>query len=73
MSFLTHFIKKYFYRTGRKNIFFIAILLQIICGAAMAYIPYWPLFAILRIGVGFAHPGIFVMAVVIGKYHVFST
>lgn len=33
----------------------------------MAYVPYWPLFALFRFGVGFSHPGIFVIAVVIGK------
>lgn len=32
----------------------------------MAYVPWWPLFALLRIGVGFAHPGIFLIANVIG-------
>lgn len=51
---------------GRKKSFFAAILLQITCGTLMAFVPWYPLFALLRIGVGFAHPGIFIIAVVIG-------
>lgn len=53
-------------KIGRKTVFFLAILIQVTCGAIMAYIPWWPLFALFRIGVGFAHPGIFLVAVVIG-------
>uniref|UniRef100_A0A915I844 Major facilitator superfamily (MFS) profile domain-containing protein n=1 Tax=Romanomermis culicivorax TaxID=13658 RepID=A0A915I844_ROMCU len=52
---------------GRKRIFFLAIAIEILCGTAMAYIPWWPLFALFRFGLGFAHPGIFVTAVVIGE------
>ncbi|VDM96737.1 unnamed protein product [Thelazia callipaeda] len=53
-------------RIGRKKIFFIAIVIQIIAGALMALVPHWAAFAGLRAVVGFAHPGIFVIAVVIG-------
>jgi predicted MFS family arabinose efflux permease len=55
-----------YFRIGRKKVFFIAIALQIFSGATMAIAPNWQTFALLRIGVGFAHPGIFVIAVVIG-------
>ena len=32
----------------------------------MSFVPHWIAFALLRISVGFCHPGIFVIAVVIG-------
>lgn len=41
----------------------------IISGVLMAVVPYWTAFALLRAAVGFAHPGIFVIAVVIGMLH----
>ncbi|EFO22125.2 hypothetical protein LOAG_06361 [Loa loa] len=53
-------------RIGRKKVFFIAIIMLIISGALMAVVPFWTAFALLRAAVGFAHPGIFVIAVVIG-------
>ncbi|KAL3982367.1 Sugar transporter family protein [Acanthocheilonema viteae] len=53
-------------RIGRKKVFFIAIIMLIISGVLMAVVPYWTAFALLRTTVGFAHPGIFVIAVVIG-------
>ncbi|VDK57122.1 unnamed protein product [Anisakis simplex] len=51
---------------GRKNVFFLAIVLQLTAGVLMALVPNWPSFCILRGVVGFTHPGIFVIAVVIG-------
>ena len=53
-------------RIGRKKVFFIAIVLQIIGSAGMALSPHWLMYALARICVGFAHPGIFVIAVIIG-------
>uniref|UniRef100_A0A5S6QYI4 MFS domain-containing protein n=1 Tax=Trichuris muris TaxID=70415 RepID=A0A5S6QYI4_TRIMR len=53
-------------RFGRKIVFFISIILQLSCGTLIAVVPYWPVVALLRFGLGFAHPGIFVIAVVIG-------
>uniref|UniRef100_A0A915PIM3 Major facilitator superfamily (MFS) profile domain-containing protein n=1 Tax=Setaria digitata TaxID=48799 RepID=A0A915PIM3_9BILA len=53
-------------RIGRKKVFFISIIMLIVSGVLMAVAPYWPAFALLRAAVGFAHPGIFVIAVVIG-------
>ncbi|GMT34989.1 hypothetical protein PFISCL1PPCAC_26286, partial [Pristionchus fissidentatus] len=53
-------------RIGRKKVFFIAIALQIICGFLQSVAPTWWLYAIVRAGTGFSHPGIFVIAVVIG-------
>jgi OCT family organic cation transporter-like MFS transporter 4/5 len=44
-------------KIGRKKVFFIAICLQIVAGLGMTVSPHWILFAILRAGVGFAHPG----------------
>ncbi|VDK29051.1 unnamed protein product [Gongylonema pulchrum] len=52
-------------RIGRKRVFFIAIITLITSGILMAVVPYWAAFALLRAAVGFAHPGIFVIAVVI--------
>lgn len=49
--------------------FFIAIIILIISGVLMAVVPYWTAFALLRAAVGFSHPGIFVIAVVIGMLH----
>ncbi|KAL1226617.1 Organic cation transporter protein [Trichinella spiralis] len=53
-------------RFGRKVVFFVAIILQMFCGSMIAVVPYWPLVALFRVGLGFSHPGIFVIAVVIG-------
>ncbi|OUC42828.1 putative transporter, major facilitator family protein [Trichinella nativa] len=53
-------------RFGRKVVFFLAIILQMFCGSMIAVVPYWPLVALFRVGLGFSHPGIFVIAVVIG-------
>ncbi|KAI6229142.1 Organic cation transporter protein [Aphelenchoides fujianensis] len=53
-------------RIGRKKVFFVAIILQIVSGLSMVLAPHWTVFGVLRAGVGFAHPGIFVIAVVIG-------
>uniref|UniRef100_A0A1I7YS92 MFS domain-containing protein n=1 Tax=Steinernema glaseri TaxID=37863 RepID=A0A1I7YS92_9BILA len=53
-------------RIGRKKVFSIALVTQIGCGLLMAIAPHWAVYGILRAGVGFAHPGIFVIAVVIG-------
>ncbi|TMS37400.1 hypothetical protein L596_004337 [Steinernema carpocapsae] len=53
-------------RIGRKKVFIIAILTQIVCGLLMVVAPHWMFYGTLRAGVGFAHPGIFVIAVVIG-------
>ncbi|PIC41350.1 hypothetical protein B9Z55_008798 [Caenorhabditis nigoni] len=53
-------------RIGRKKVFFLAILIQITCAYLIAFAPYWWLYAIARAGTGFSHPGIFVIAVVIG-------
>lgn len=53
-------------RIGRKKVFFLAILIQIVCAYLIAVAPYWWLYALARAGTGFSHPGIFVIAVVIG-------
>ncbi|KAK6025662.1 transporter, major facilitator family protein [Ostertagia ostertagi] len=55
-----------YFRIGRKKVFLIAIFLQIVCGFAVVVVPTWWLFALFRAGLGFSHPGIFVIAVVIG-------
>ena len=44
-------------RIGRKKVFLIGIVLLIVCSFGMAIAPHWTIFGILRIGVGFAHPG----------------
>ncbi|KRZ21263.1 Organic cation transporter protein [Trichinella pseudospiralis] len=54
------------YRFGRKVVFFLAIILQMFCGCMIAVVPYWPLVALFRTGLGFSHPGLFLIAVVIG-------
>ncbi|PAV92004.1 hypothetical protein WR25_22122 isoform B [Diploscapter pachys] len=53
-------------KIGRKKVFFIAIILQIICGLLIPLAPCWPVYALFRLGTGVSHPGIFVIAVVIG-------
>ncbi|CAB3402713.1 unnamed protein product [Caenorhabditis bovis] len=53
-------------RIGRKKVFFLAILIQIVCAYVIAVAPFWWIYAIARAGTGFSHPGIFVIAVVIG-------
>ncbi|GMR48558.1 hypothetical protein PMAYCL1PPCAC_18753, partial [Pristionchus mayeri] len=52
---------------GRWDIcFFIAIALQILCGFLQSVVPFWWLYALVRAGTGFSHPGASVIAVVIG-------
>ncbi|GMS95890.1 hypothetical protein PENTCL1PPCAC_18065, partial [Pristionchus entomophagus] len=53
-------------RIGRKKCFFIAIFLQIVCGFAQSVATTWWLYALVRAGTGFSHPGASVIAVVIG-------
>uniref|UniRef100_A0A914DR38 Major facilitator superfamily (MFS) profile domain-containing protein n=2 Tax=Acrobeloides nanus TaxID=290746 RepID=A0A914DR38_9BILA len=53
-------------RLGRKKIVFTAMILEIVCGFALAFSPHWSLFAIARIGVGMAHPAITSTCIVIG-------
>ncbi|CEF60776.1 Solute carrier family 22 member 13 [Strongyloides ratti] len=53
-------------RIGRKKVFMIAIIMQIVAGLLMPIAPNWLFYAFLRIITGFAHPGIFVIAVIIG-------
>ncbi|CAD5226168.1 unnamed protein product [Bursaphelenchus xylophilus] len=53
-------------RIGRKKVFFIAINVLIVSGIGMVVAPHWIIFSLCRIAVGFSHPGIFVIAVVIG-------
>uniref|UniRef100_A0A7E5A0H0 MFS domain-containing protein n=1 Tax=Panagrellus redivivus TaxID=6233 RepID=A0A7E5A0H0_PANRE len=66
-------------RIGRKNVFLIALTIQFFSGIGMALSPHWMMYAICRFGVGLAHPGIFVISVVIGvelvspKYRQLST
>ncbi|CAI4228458.1 unnamed protein product [Auanema sp. JU1783] len=53
-------------KIGRKKVFFLAIVIQITCGLGVAIAPTWWIYAVFRAGTGFSHPGIFVIAVVIG-------
>ncbi|GMR48559.1 hypothetical protein PMAYCL1PPCAC_18754, partial [Pristionchus mayeri] len=53
-------------RIGRKKCFFVAIALQILCGFVQSVAPTWWIYAFFRAGTGFSHPGIFVIANVIG-------
>ncbi|KAF8371340.1 hypothetical protein PRIPAC_77769 [Pristionchus pacificus] len=52
---------------GRWDIcFFVAIALQILCGFVQSVAPTWWLYALVRAGTGFSHPGASVISVVIG-------
>ncbi|RCN35084.1 solute carrier family 22 member 4 family protein [Ancylostoma caninum] len=53
-------------RIGRKKVCIMAIATQVTFGLASVFAPTWWSFAILRAGIGFSHPGIFVIAVVVG-------
>ncbi|CAJ0936143.1 unnamed protein product, partial [Mesorhabditis belari] len=53
-------------KIGRKKVFFIAIILQMIAGMMQSIVPVWWMYVIFRAATGFAHPGIFVIAVIIG-------
>ncbi|KIH69079.1 transporter, major facilitator family protein [Ancylostoma duodenale] len=53
-------------RIGRKKVCIMAIATQVTFGLASVFAPTWWAFAILRAGIGFSHPGIFVIAVVVG-------
>ena len=37
------------FRIGRKKVFFIAIIIQIICGLLIPLAPYWPAYALFRL------------------------
>lgn len=54
-------------RFGRKIVFVLAIVIQITCGSIMAFVPWWPLFAFLLMCVGLSHPGIVLIAIVLGR------
>ena len=56
-----------FYRIGRKKLFFLALVLLMLTGNAMVIAPHWIIFGILRCLVGFSHPGIISISVVIGS------
>ena len=48
---------KTFFSIGRKTVFFVAIIIQILSGIGMATVPYWPLFMLFRAAAGCSHPG----------------
>lgn len=41
-------IYNFFFRTGRKLVFYIAIVMQITCGVLLPVAPTWWIFAILK-------------------------
>uniref|UniRef100_A0A183FQU4 MFS domain-containing protein n=1 Tax=Heligmosomoides polygyrus TaxID=6339 RepID=A0A183FQU4_HELPZ len=53
-------------KIGRKRVFYLAIVIQTVCGSLLTVAPTWWLFAFLKAGTGFAQPGIFGVAVVLG-------
>ncbi|KIH46788.1 hypothetical protein ANCDUO_23157 [Ancylostoma duodenale] len=53
-------------KIGRKKVFYIAILIQISCGVLLSVAPTWWIFAILKCGTGFSHPGIYTVCIVLG-------
>ncbi|KIH53266.1 hypothetical protein ANCDUO_16609 [Ancylostoma duodenale] len=53
-------------KIGRKRVFYLAIVIQTLCGTLLTVAPTWWLFAILKAGTGFSQPGIFGVAVVLG-------
>ncbi|KAK6732815.1 hypothetical protein RB195_016908 [Necator americanus] len=53
-------------KIGRKRVFYLAIVIQTLCGTLLTVAPTWWLFAILKGGTGFSQPGIFGVAVVLG-------
>ncbi|KJH51908.1 transporter, major facilitator family protein [Dictyocaulus viviparus] len=52
-------------KIGRKKVFYLAIVIQTLCGISLSIAPTWWLFAILKGGTGFSQPGIFGVAVVL--------
>ncbi|VDL74605.1 unnamed protein product [Nippostrongylus brasiliensis] len=53
-------------KIGRKRVFYLAIVIQTLCGTLLTVAPTWWLFALLKAGTGFSQPGIFGVAVVLG-------
>ncbi|RCN35871.1 transporter, major facilitator family protein [Ancylostoma caninum] len=53
-------------KIGRKRVFYLAIVIQTLCGTLLTVAPTWWLFAMLKAGTGFSQPGIFGVAVVLG-------
>ncbi|KAK5976963.1 Membrane transporter [Trichostrongylus colubriformis] len=53
-------------KIGRKKVFYLAIVIQTLCGLLLTIAPTWWLFALLKAGTGFSQPGIFGVAVVLG-------
>ncbi|EYB96576.1 hypothetical protein Y032_0149g2717 [Ancylostoma ceylanicum] len=69
--YVGHMVGSFFWgimsdKIGRKKVLFLAIVIQIICGALMAVAPTWWLYAILKAGTGISHPGAFAIAIVLG-------
>ncbi|KAK6732806.1 hypothetical protein RB195_016903 [Necator americanus] len=53
-------------RVGRKRMFYLAIVIEVISGILLTVAPTWWLYAILKFGTGFTHPGLYAIAIVIG-------
>ncbi|CAJ0587932.1 unnamed protein product, partial [Mesorhabditis spiculigera] len=53
-------------KIGRKKCFFLALVLQLAFGLLQSVVPWSWMYLICRVITGFSHPGIFVIAVIIG-------
>ncbi|CAJ0587679.1 unnamed protein product, partial [Mesorhabditis spiculigera] len=53
-------------KIGRKKCFFLALVLQLVFGLLQAVVPWSWMYFIFRAITGFTHPGIFMIAVIIG-------
>lgn len=58
-------------RCGRKIIFFISLVIQVVAGLLAAFAPEFWSFTILRAIVGATTSGVFLVAYVIGKINIY--
>ncbi|CAB3404130.1 unnamed protein product [Caenorhabditis bovis] len=53
-------------KIGRKKVLFLCLVIQVTSAVLMIFAPTWWIYAIVKIGTGFTHPGIFGVSIVLG-------
>lgn len=59
-------------RYGRKPIFFLSLVIQVVFGILAAYAPEYITFTIARLVIGATTSGVFLVAYVIGNYYLLT-
>ncbi|CAB3404129.1 unnamed protein product [Caenorhabditis bovis] len=53
-------------KIGRKKVLFLCLVIQVTSAVLMIFAPTWWIYAFVKIGTGFTHPGIFGVSIVLG-------